>query len=222
MKVLIIDDHPVLRAGLVALLRTRWPTAAILEGGTADEARALAGAHDDIDVALIDLLLPRSGDDGLAAIAELGRLFPTLPLIAVSAVEDPALMRRALAAGALGHVPKSLLPEAILDAVETVLAGGLYLPPALRGETEGGGAAAVGGAHAERPATALERLTPRQLEVLRLVARGQSNRDIGAALGMSERTVKVHVTAILRRLGLANRTQAAGLLRDAGRDWPGV
>jgi DNA-binding NarL/FixJ family response regulator len=221
MKVLIIDDHPVLRAGLVALLRTRWPTAAILEGGTADEARALAGGHDDIDVALIDLLLPRGGDDGLAAIAELGRLFPTLPLIAVSAVEDPALMRRALAAGALGHVPKSLPPEAILDAVDTVLAGGLYLPPALRGETAGDGAAVAGG-DAERPEAALERLTPRQLEVLRLVARGQSNRDIGAALGMSERTVKVHVTAILRRLGLANRTQAAGLLRDAGRDWPGV
>jgi DNA-binding NarL/FixJ family response regulator len=130
------------------------------------------------------------GEDGLAAIPAFGQLRPEAPVIILSSSEDPADVRRALELGALGYVPKSAHAEALKTAIEMVLAGEVYTPQF--GEAPTGGP-----------------LTPRQREVLAALAAGLSNKAIGRRFGLSDKTVKVHVGAILRALGVANRTQAA-------------
>ncbi|HMG49218.1 MAG TPA: response regulator transcription factor [Inquilinus sp.] len=207
MKLLIVDDHPVVREGLVALLRQGDPDAVVVEARDSAEGLAMAEQHRDLDVVLLDLAMPGLG--GMPAIAEFGRRRPELPVIILSSSEDPQDVRKALAAGALGYVPKSASRQTLFLAVQLVLSGDIYVPPLtmlpLGPSAAGPGGNAVAGA----------RLTQRQLEVLQLLARGLSNKEIGNALDLAEKTVKVHVTAIFRTLNVVNRTQAATAARDA-------
>jgi DNA-binding NarL/FixJ family response regulator len=126
-----------------------------------------------------------------------------MPIIILSSSEDPGDVRRALDAGALGYVPKSASPETLLSAVSLVLAGGVYVPTLMLNASE-------------TPAASVSGLTPRQREVLAAVVGGLSNKDIGRRFGLSEKTVKVHVGAIFRALGVTSRTQAAAAAQAAG------
>ncbi len=199
MKLLIIDDHPVVREGLAALLRPTEPGLEILQASGGREGLELATANPDLDLVFMDLKMP--GEAGASAIAEFGRRCPQLPLIVLSSSESPADVREALAAGALGYVPKSAAPQTVLGAMRLVMSGEIYIPTLmLNPEPDAGGA----------------RLTDRQLGVLGLLCDGASNKEIARRLDLSEKTVKAHVTAILRELGVTNRTQAARMANAAG------
>lgn len=205
MKMLIVDDHAVLRQGLAALLTDSGVAHEVLQAADRAEGLAILAAHGDLDAVLLDLKLPDS--EGLSAITAFAAQSPSTPIIIVSASEDPADVRRALDLGALGYAPKSSPPETLVSAVQLVMAGGIYVPPLMLNAA---------------PDTAghVETLTPRQREVLAAVAAGLSNKEIGLHYGLSEKTVKVHVGAIFRTLGVANRTQAATTARAAGLSLP--
>lgn len=208
MKILIVDDHIVLREGLTALLRQADPDSVVLEASDGIEALRIAKAHPELDVVILDLEMPGMG--GRSAIAEFGLQLPDLPVIILSSSEDPREVRRALAAGALGYVPKSAGSKTLLAALQLVLQGSVYVPPLVLSQVGPGDRAAV--AEKRTP----EHLTERQIEVLRLIERGLANKEIALSLDLSEKTVKVHVTAIFKTLNVVNRTQAASKARSAG------
>jgi two-component system, NarL family, nitrate/nitrite response regulator NarL len=208
MKVLVIDDHPVIRAGLSAVLCQLGSNTTVLQAGDAEQALGIAGQHPDLDIVVLDLMMPGLG--GFPVIAEFGRIRPDLPVLVLSSSEDPQDARKAFAHGALGYVPKSAGQNTLLAAARLVLNGDLYVPPLIL---------------TEPPSTYLPRLSPnaggavltdRQIDVLRRLGEGQSNRTIALELGLSEKTVKAHVTAIFRALNVVSRTQAAAAGREAG------
>lgn len=205
MKMLAVDDHAVLRQGLAALLVGAGAASQVVQAASLSEGLAIAAGASDLDAVLVDLQLPDAG--GVASVAAFAALNPTLPIIVISASEDPADVRRALDAGALGYVPKSAAPETLVSAVKLVMSGGMYVPPLMLKPDAQAAAAAGDGVDA---------LTPRQREVLAALGAGLSNKEIGRRFSLSEKTVKVHVGAILRALGVANRTQAARAALAAG------
>lgn len=209
MKLLVIDDHPVVRDGLAALLRQLGPEVAVLLAEGVSQGLGLADVHPDLDVVILDLAMP--GSDGFAALHEFGRLQPQLPVVVLSSSEDPRDVRRALASGALGYIPKSAPPRTILAAVQFVLAGNVYVPTLLAQDT----ATRDEAGDYSFPKSAVS-LTSRQIDVLRLLCEGRSNKEIGRMLGVSQKTVKVHVTAIFKALNVANRVQAAAVADKAG------
>ncbi len=210
MKVLVVDDHPVVRDGLATLLRQIGPDTAVIEASDASEAFALIARHVDLDVVVLDIVMP--GLDGFQAIAEFGRTRPELPVIVLSSSEDAQTARQALAHGALGFVPKSASRHTLLSAIQLVLSGEIYVPALILAEAPTVRQAA-GRVEAERGPPAL---TDRQIEVLRLIAEGRTNLTIALELGLSEKTVKAHVTAIFKAMNVLNRTQAAALARSSG------
>lgn len=212
MKFLIVDDHPVLREGIAALLRRAGPDVAILEAGTVADALPLAQAHDDLDVVILDMALP--GMDGLTAIGEFGRVRPEVPVIVLSSSEDAGDARRALGCGALGYIPKSASHNTLLAAIRLVMDGDVYVPPLILGEPTRSTVPMP--APARRTDIVAPALTARQVEVLRRLSAGQPNKIIAYELDLSEKTVKAHVTAIFKVLGAINRTQAAAAARAAG------
>lgn len=201
MKILVVDDHVLVRRGLAALLTADGSSTEVLHAGNLAEGLEAVKANPGLDAVLLDLKLPDG--DGLAAIGEIAEQRADLPVLILSSSEDPDDVRRALDLGALGYVPKSASPEALMEAVKMVLDGEIYVPALMSGmPTTGRGA--------------LGELTPRQIEVLAAVARGLSNKEIGLKFVLSEKTVKAHVGAIFRALGVANRTQAASAAMAAG------
>jgi DNA-binding NarL/FixJ family response regulator len=210
MKLLIIDDHPVVRDGLAALLRQLGPEVTVLLAEGVSQGLGLADVHPDLDVVILDLMMP--GSDGFGALHEFGRLQPQLPVVVLSSSEDPRDVRRALASGALGYIPKSAPPRTILAAVQFVLAGNVFVPTLMAQDT-----ASTRDQAADHgfPKSGVS-LTSRQIDVLRLLCEGRSNKDIGRTLGVSQKTVKVHVTAIFKALNVANRVQAAAVADKAG------
>lgn len=210
MKILIVDDHPIYRKGLIALLDQMEPDMGLLQANDGAQALALIAENDDLDVVILDLVIP--GMDGLRAIAEFGKIRPELPVIILSSSENPADVRAALANGALGYVPKSAAEHTLLSAIRVVLNGDIYVPPFVLLQTEPGPSAGLTIAPgSDRPV-----LTERQIEVLRRISAGQLNKIIAVELGLSEKTVKSHITAIFRALNVMNRSQAAVVAREAG------
>ena len=210
MKLLIVDDHAVLRDGLAALLQQASPDTTVLQARNASEGLALADGCADLDVILLDLEMP--GMKGLEALAEFGRKRPDVPVIVLSSSEDARDVRQSLASGALGYVPKSASQQVLLSAIRLVLNGDLYVPPLILGDKPLQSALGIQGAKPERRSL----LTERQIEILRLLSEGMPNKTIATTLDLSEKTVKVHITAIFRALNVANRTQAAVAGRKAG------
>ena len=210
MKILVVDDHPIYRKGLVALLDQMEPGVALLQANDAAQALVVIAEHDDLDVVILDLLIPGMG--GLRAIAEFGQIRPELPVIILSSSENPSDVRTALANGALGYVPKSAAEHTLLSAIRVVLNGDVYVPPFVIVETPSTQSGAPG--TAERPERAV--LTDRQIEVLQRISAGQPNKIIAAELGLSEKTVKSHITSIFKALNVTNRSQAAVAGREAG------
>ncbi len=133
MKLLIVDDHPVVRDGLAALLRQLAPEVTVVMAEDGPRGLGVVDAHPDLDLVVLDLAMP--GSDGFAMLHEFGRLQPQLPVVVLSSSEDPRDVRRALASGALGYIPKSAPPRTILAAVQFVLAGNVYVPTLLARES---------------------------------------------------------------------------------------
>jgi DNA-binding NarL/FixJ family response regulator len=197
VNVLLIDDHTLFREGLKFLLRSLDAALEVDEAG--DCAAALAhAAKRSYDLVLLDLKMP--GVAGLDALAALREANPAAPLVVLSGEESPAVVRAAIERGAMGFIPKSSTPEVLLQALRLVLARGVYLPPSVLSAAE---PAAAGGSE-----TALRGLTPRQIDVLRCVIQGKSNKVIARELEVSEGTVKAHLSSVLRAFGARSRTEA--------------
>jgi DNA-binding NarL/FixJ family response regulator len=203
MRVLVVDDHPLLRDALAQVVQDVEPQAEVLRAGDCEQALALAEADPRIDLLLLDLNLP--GLAGIPALKAWRQRHPDVPVMVLSADGSQPTVLAALSAGAAGFVPKSTPSALMAGALRLVLDGGRYLPPEVLGTPP----AARGGARPPAPKPATLGLTPRQLEVLRLLAGGAPNNAIARELGMAERTVKAHVTAALRALRVSSRTQLA-------------
>lgn len=214
MKILLCDDHAVVRDGLRLVLADLGPDVEVLDADRLEAALAAAEAHPDLDLVLMDLQMP--GVAGVEGVRRFRAAHPTLPVAVVSASEEAGSMREVLDLGAAGFVPKSLGRDELLAAVRLILSGGVFVPKAAladpgQGERE---------ARARRKQRAAG-LTDRQLEVLSLLARGLTNKEICGVLGIAENTVKTHVKAILEALDATNRTEAAVLARELDLKAPG-
>jgi DNA-binding NarL/FixJ family response regulator len=196
MKLLICDDHALFREGLELVLRQLDPEAELVGVGDAESALALV-EHGAVDLVLLDLALP--GMSGLVALDLLRKARPGLPVVVLSASENPRDVRAALARGASGFITKSARGSVLQHALEVVLAGGVYAP----------------GFAADGPVP-VEPLTQRQVEVLRLIARGLTNREIAEVLHITEQTAKSHVKHIYSALDVSNRTEAVMRMRELG------
>lgn len=204
MKLLIVDDHPLVLEGLAALLKQASPGSIVLQASDPMEGLDALERQPDLDLALIDLALPGIG--GLATIRAFSERRPALPIVVLSASEDPDDVRLAFSAGARGYLPKSAPRQTLFAALQFVLAGNRYVPEVMLGGSPLSG---------DLPG-ATARLTPRQLEVLQRMATGLSNKEIGHVLDVSEKTVKAHVTEVFRVLAVVNRTQAISAARERG------
>ncbi|WP_433614436.1 response regulator [Dactylosporangium sp. CA-139114] len=195
VRVLVVDDHPVVRQGLRTFLDVQDDIEVVGEAGDSASCVA-AAARTDPDVILLDLRMP--GGDGVQALHELAAAGTRARVLVVTSFTEPSAVLPAVRAGAAGYVYKDVDPPALAAAIRAVHAGHVLLhPDVARLLTEGG------------PPPDAAHLTAREREVLAEVARGRSNREIARALGLAEKTVKTHVSAILTKLGVQDRTQAA-------------
>ena len=207
VKLLIVDDHPLFRDGLAALLQQASADNIVVQATSAEEALQLVDEQ-IIDAVFMDLVMP--GLCGEPAIREFARRHPDVPVIVLSSSENPSDVRRVLNAGASGYIPKSATAQTVVSALTLVLSGNIYVPPLLvSAATRAADSAANGGQRS------LTQLTDRQVDVLKYLRDGLSNKEISAHLGIAEKTVKVHIAAIFKTLNVVNRTQAAKFLHEA-------
>ena len=218
LKILIADDHPLFREGLSRLVTELDPETQVVEAGDFPEAVKAARGEGPFNLVLTDLKMP--GMDEFAGVRALREAAPSVPIVVVSGFETRANLERALEAGAQGFLPKTAPPSVMLNALRLVMLGEIYVPPSLFSSQAGPREMASANLDSTRSAMEaranIEMLTQRQLGVLALIGQGMSNRDIADRLNISEGTVKVHVGAILKTLGVNNRTQAALLATELG------
>jgi DNA-binding NarL/FixJ family response regulator len=208
MKILVVDDHALIREALRGLFRDLKPDAMLLEAADAAGAMALLAEQPDIALVLLDLSLPDR--DGRELLAELRARYPGISVVVLSGFADRANVVQALDHGAVGFIPKSAGREVMTSALNLVFSGGVYIPPEILDS---------GTPNAVRPqaSPADLGLTERQVDVLALMMQGKSNKAICRLLALAEPTVKNHVTAILKTLGVSNRTEA--VLAASARGW---
>lgn len=214
-NLLIADDHPLFRAALRLAASESVPACRVQE--TADLAGTLSvlAGEPDMDLVLLDLHMP--GSRGLSGLAALRGQFPGVAVLVVSAHDEPRIIRRVLDHGAAGFIPKSASPAQIGEAIRQVLDCGSWLPPALADAV----AALPSDPTDTDLASRLARLTEQQSRVLALLAEGLLNKQVADRLGIQERTVKAHVTAIFEKLQVRNRTQAGMVLKSLELGEPG-
>jgi len=206
LRVLVVDDHPLIREALRQVLKALDPAIILVEAAGMPEALAAADENERLDLILLDLTLP--GADGFEALHALRERHPSFPVVVLSATERAETVMQALDAGAMGFIPKTSSNEVLLGALRLVLSGGVYLPAEVLRHSP---APAIGSKSGPAGAEVGYRdlgLTERQAEVLALVVQGKPNKIICRELNLAEGTVKIHVTAILKALGVASRTQA--------------
>lgn len=198
--IVIGDDHPLVQAALRDALGRAMPEVAVIECPDLDSVMtAVAARPDDIDLVLLDLNMP--GTHGFAGLFLMLAHHPTVPVAILSALQDADTIRRALAYGASGYIPKSLSMGAMADAIRAILSGAVWAPPTSALDTPEADEAEL----ARRFAS----LSPQQLRILTMIVDGKLNKQIAGDLNVSEQTVKVHVSSILRKLNVVSRTQAA-------------
>jgi len=203
VRVLLCDDHELFREGLELVLGQLEADVELVGVGDAEAALARVGEDDDLDLVLLDIELP--GLDGFEALARLRRDHPAVPVVMLSGSERPEHVRAALDGGASGFIPKSIRSSVLLSALRLVLSGGVYVPPLVLDD-----------APRTTREPAIAELSPRQLKVLRLLARGLTNKEISGVLGIAPGTVKSHVVHIYEILDVTNRTEAAMRMRELG------
>ena len=206
MKLLLVDDHTLVRKGLIQVLQTCVNEAEVTEAGSAEEALEIL-QHTPHDVALVDIRMP--GRDGIELLKEIRSTWPALPVIIVTSYDNGEYVKTALTEGAAGYLLKDASPEDLAQAILVALSGSgnVLSPRAVRNLFEG----SAGGEQMESQKNAHPDvgLTRREADVLQLLAGGASNREISRQLFLSEKTVKAHLAAVFRKLGVSNRTQAA-------------
>ncbi len=221
MKILLVDDHPLILSALQSVIEGLRPDVTVITAGSARAARQTLKADPDFDLVLLDLQLGDS--DGFDVLDDFRSTYPALPVVVVSASDRQSDVIRAVDAGAMGFVPKRSSNEALHDALQVVMSGGIYVPTMAMGSErpspspEADAAQdALGVVHSHarpeeaqaQPPLASLGLTPRQTEVLALLLQGKPNKLIARDLNVSVETVKDHVAAVLRALGVSSRTQA--------------
>ncbi|MGI9418828.1 MAG: response regulator transcription factor [Geminicoccaceae bacterium] len=210
-RIVIVDDHPLFRDALRQALSDSFEQLEISEAGSLDGLSGVLESSADVDLVLLDLSMP--GIKGFSGLMYLRAQYPEIPVVVVSANEDPSAIRRCLEFGASGFVPKSLPVETIRGAIRGVLEGGVWTPPDLDLDQVGDGETA-------ELVTRLATLTPQQVRVLMMLSEGLLNKQIAFKLSVSEATVKAHVSAILQKLNVDSRTQAViAVNRIEGADW---
>lgn len=209
-RIIVVDDHPLFRGALTQALMSALAGAQIDQAASLAELEDLIAQRSDTDLVLLDLSMP--GVQGLSGLLLLRSQHPDIPVVVVSAHDDPETIRRCMEFGASGYVPKSLSVEEIRAAVETVLGGGIWIPPDtdLERTTDSGSADVV---------ARLSTLTPQQVRVLMMLGQGLLNKQIAFQLGVSEATIKAHVSAILQKLHVDSRTQAVIAINRIQGDW---
>jgi len=200
ITILLADDHALFRDGMRELLNNLWPKLTLLETATYGQTLDMLQSHRDIDLILLDLSMP--GSDYIHGVQSILVCAAKTPLIVISARQSQEVIHSVLALGAKGYIPKSSDSKVMAHAIGLVLEGGRYIPPESLGESA--------------EATCSTMLTDRQRQVLSLLAEGLCNKDICHYLGICDRTVKMHVSALMAKLGVENRTQLA-LMAVSGR-----
>ena len=218
LKLLVVEDHALVREGLVGLLSQVEEGVQVFESADFESALSVLDSEGDFDLVLLDLALP--GIDGFAGLDILRRRYPAMPVAVVSAFDDQPTVTRVMNLGASGFIPKALNGERLLQAVRDVLAGNIVRPsgqmPARLDDAVPLPPSSVGVKPGEIG------LTDRQAQVLCLMVRGLSNRDIADQLDLSEGTVKIHATAVFKALGVTSRTQALVTAARYGIDFSDV
>ncbi|MBI6920777.1 MULTISPECIES: response regulator transcription factor [Pseudomonas] len=204
-KILIADDHPLFREAIHNVISDGFQGSEVMETADLDSALALTQAHDDLDLILLDLNMP--GMHGLNGLITLRNEAPTTPVVIVSAEQEKQIVLQAITYGAVGFITKSSPRSQMIEAIEQILNGNVYLPPdIIRAQKS-----STGRRHNEAPSfppEMLQALTRKQLLVLERMTKGESNKQIAYTLDIAETTVKAHVSAILRKLNVHNRVQA--------------
>ncbi len=198
-RFVIADDHPLFRGALRGAVAALFPSAEIAEAGTFEEASKILDQGREVDLALLDLAMP--GVRGFSGLMYMRAQYPSVPVVVISANDDPAVIRRCMDFGASGFIPKTLSVDGMRSAIAAVLKGGVWTPPdvdlTLSADSETSAMLAR-----------LVTLTPQQVRVLMMLSEGLLNKQIAYELTVSEATVKAHVSAILQKLGVESRTQA--------------
>lgn len=218
LKLLVVEDHALVREGLVRLLGQMEEGVKVNEAADFETALNLLDSGDDFDLIFLDLALP--GIDGFAGLDILRRRYPATPVIVVSAFDDTPTVSRVMKLGASGFIPKAYSGDALIGAVRQVLEGQLFRP-AVQGAARMDDTVPIVTSRLAVSASEIG-LTDRQAQVLSLMVRGLSNRDIGTQLDLSEGTVKIHVTAVFKALGVTSRTQALVAVARYGIDFEDV
>jgi len=209
MKILMIDDHVLFRDGLLLVLEDLSGDIETLEAGSYEAAKEIMDESHDIDLILLDLGLP--GISYLDALLAIQQQTPNTLIVVLSGTEDRRMVEQALQNGARGYIPKSSPAKIILNALQLVIAGGIYVPPQiLHNKSTERNNQSINNVNIDN------KLTPRQNDVLLELSEGKSNKDIGKALNLTESTVRAHVAAILKNFNASNRTQAVKLATQKG------
>lgn len=190
MKILIADDHALFREGVVHILQGLAEDVISIESSNVEQTLSMVSENDDLDLLLMDLYMP--GQNGFDALEVLTKSHPALPIVVLSASNNPQDMRKTIQMGAMGFIRKDSTGDVMLNALRLVLAGEIYTPSQMMNTGN----------------EQTHHLTQRQLEVLQLMEQGCANKIIADELSISEATVKMHISAIFRELKVSNRTQA--------------
>ena len=198
--VIVADDHPLFRTAIKEALQASQGETTFLEANSFESLQELVSKNQDVDLVLLDLHMP--GVSGFAGLVYLCKRYPSVPVVIISANEDPMVIQRALDHGAAGFIPKSSNIKTITSAIGDILMGEIWAPVSKQSNLPGSNVSEL--ELAER----MSQLTPQQFRVLMSVSQGLLNKQIAFDMGISEATVKAHVTAIMNKLGVTNRTQA--------------
>ena len=198
--VIVADDHPLFRTAIKEALEAEQGQTNFLEASSFESLQALVDEQKEVDLVLLDLHMP--GVSGFAGLVYLCKRYPSVPVVIISANEDPVVIKRALEHGAAGFIPKSSSIDTITQAISAILMGELWVPPKTASSLPGNNVSEL------ELADRMAQLTPQQFKVLMMISQGLLNKQIAFELSVSEATVKAHVTAIMNKLGVSNRTQA--------------
>jgi DNA-binding NarL/FixJ family response regulator len=210
-RIVIADDHPLFRGALREAVRGVVSEVSIVEAGSFEELTALLEQDGEVDLVLLDLTMP--GISGFSGLIYLRAQYPAIPVVVVSASDDSVTIRRSMEFGASGFIPKRFGADTLRAAIAQVLAGEVWLPPDVD-------LSAAADPELAQLRDRLVTLTPQQVRVLMMLSEGLLNKQIAYALGVSEATIKAHVSAILQKLGVESRTQAViAAARIAGGQW---
>ena len=212
-RFIIVDDHPLFRGALSQAIGAAFDDSEVLEAGSLDELTERLATASDTDLILLDLTMP--GVHGVSGLLYLRAQHPEVPVVIVSASDDAGTIRHCLDCGASGFIPKSQPVEAIRDAIRKIMGGEVWLPPDLDLNNVPTGETA-------ELVSRLSTLTPQQVRVLMMLGEGLLNKQIAFKLGVSEATIKAHVSEILQKMGVDSRTQAVIAISRIGAstDWP--